>query len=199
MLILGIESSCDETAAAVVENGSSLLSNVIASQIDVHGLYGGVVPEIASRKHIEAVMPVILQALDDAGVSLSDIDGIAATRGPGLVGSLLVGLAAAKSIAFACGLPLVGVNHLEGHIAAIFLSDEKPDFPFIALPVLSNPRAQRDVQAVLARQGRNFRKGALGGIRSDRVGLPLQEFQIGLDFFRAGKNPREAALPQSHG
>lgn len=135
MLILGIESSCDETAAAVVENGSSLLSNVIASQIDIHGPYGGVVPEIASRKHIEAVIPVILQALEDAGVSLSDIDGIAVTRGPGLVGSLLVGLAAAKSIAFARGIPLVGVNHLEGHIAAIFLSDEKPAFPFIALVV----------------------------------------------------------------
>ena len=135
MLVLGIESSCDETAAAVVENGSSLLSNVIASQIDIHGPYGGVVPEIASRKHIEAVIPVILQALEDAGVSLSDIDGIAVTRGPGLVGSLLVGLAAAKSIAFARGIPLVGVNHLEGHIAAIFLSDEKPAFPFIALVV----------------------------------------------------------------
>ena len=135
MLVLGIESSCDETAAAVVRDGTSLLSNVIASQIDVHSKYGGIVPEIASRKHIEAIVPVIMQALDDAGVSLGDIEGIAVTRGPGLVGSLLVGLSVAKSIAFARGIPFVGVNHLEGHIAAIFLSEEKPDFPFIALVV----------------------------------------------------------------
>ena len=135
MLVLGIESSCDETAAAVVQGGTSLLSNVIASQIDVHSKYGGIVPEIASRKHIEAIIPVIMQALGDAGVSLGDIEGIAVTRGPGLVGSLLVGLSVAKSIAFAQGIPFVGVNHLEGHIAAIFLSEEKPDFPFIALVV----------------------------------------------------------------
>jgi len=110
MLVLGIESSCDETAAAVVHNGTSLLSNVIASQIDVHSKYGGIVPEIASRKHIEAIVPVIMQALDDAGVSLGDIEGIAVTRGPGLVGSLLVGLSVAKSIAFARGIPFAGVN-----------------------------------------------------------------------------------------
>jgi len=135
MLVLGIESSCDETAAAVVRDGEKMLSNVIASQIDVHREYGGVVPEIASRKHIEAIMPVIMQALSDASVSLDDIEGIAVTRGPGLIGSLLVGLSVAKSIALARNLPFVGVNHLEGHIAAIFLSDDKPDFPFIALVV----------------------------------------------------------------
>ena len=135
MLVLGIESSCDETAAAVVRDGEKMLSNVIASQIDVHREYGGVVPEIASRKHIEAIMPVIMQALSDASVSLDDIEGIAVTQGPGLIGSLLVGLSVAKSIALARNLPFVGVNHLEGHIAAIFLSDDKPDFPFIALVV----------------------------------------------------------------
>jgi N6-L-threonylcarbamoyladenine synthase len=135
MLVLGIESSCDETAAAVIQDGVFLRSNVIASQIDVHNQYGGVVPEIASRKHIEAVIPVILQALDDAGVTIHDIEGIAVTRGPGLVGSLLVGLSVAKSLAFARGLPFVGVNHLEGHIAAIFLSEKKPEFPFVALVV----------------------------------------------------------------
>ncbi|HEU19406.1 MAG TPA: tRNA (adenosine(37)-N6)-threonylcarbamoyltransferase complex transferase subunit TsaD [Deltaproteobacteria bacterium] len=135
MLVLGIESSCDETAAAVVRDGEEMLSNVIASQIDVHREYGGVVPEIASRKHIEAIMPVIMQALSDASVSLDDIEGIAVTRGPGLIGSLLVGLSVAKSIALARNLPFVGVNHLEGHINAIFLSDDKPDFPFIALVV----------------------------------------------------------------
>ncbi len=135
MLVLGIESSCDETAAAVVSDGSEMLSNVIASQIDIHGRYGGVVPEIASRKHMEAIIPVTQQALDDAGVSMADIEGIAATRGPGLVGSLLVGLSVAKAMACAGTIPFVGVNHIEGHIAAIFLTENKPDFPFIALVV----------------------------------------------------------------
>ncbi len=135
MLVLGIESSCDETAAAVVCNGSFLLSSVIASQIDIHSKYGGIVPEIASRKHMEAIIPVILQAMDDADVSLDEIEGIAVTKGPGLIGSLLVGVSVAKSIAFAKNLPFVGVNHLEGHIASIFLNDRKPDFPFVALVV----------------------------------------------------------------
>jgi len=135
MLVLGIESSCDETAAAVVRDGEKLLSNVIASQIRVHSKYGGIVPEIASRKHIEAIVPVILQALDDAAVTLDDIEGIAVTRGPGLVGSLLVGLSAAKAIAYARDLPFVGVNHLEGHVASIFLTEKRPDFPFVALVV----------------------------------------------------------------
>ncbi len=135
MLVLGIESSCDETAAAVVSNGTAALSNVIASQVDIHGKYGGIVPEIASRKHMEAIIAVTHQALDDAGVSIHDIEGIAVTRGPGLVGSLLVGLSAAKAMAFAAGIPFIGVNHIEGHIAAIFLTETKPEFPFIALVV----------------------------------------------------------------
>jgi N6-L-threonylcarbamoyladenine synthase len=135
MLVLGIESSCDETAAAVVKDGERLLSNVIASQIREHSKYGGVVPEIASRKHMEAIVPVILQALDDAAVKLDDIDGIAVTRGPGLVGSLLVGLSMAKALAFARGIPFVGVNHLEGHVAAVFLTERPPVFPFVALVV----------------------------------------------------------------
>ncbi len=135
MLVLGIESSCDETAAAVVKNGEQLLSNVIASQIGVHSKYGGVVPEIASRKHMEAIVPVILQALTDAGATLNDIDGIAVTQGPGLVGSLLVGLSLAKALAFARGIPFVGVNHLKGHVAAVFLTERPPAFPFVALVV----------------------------------------------------------------
>jgi len=135
MVVLGIESSCDETAAAVVRDGSILLSNVIASQVKEHERYAGVVPEIASRKHIEAIVPVILQALEDAGTTLAGIDGIAVTRGPGLIGSLLVGLSAAKAIAFARRLPLVGVNHLEGHVAAAFLTESPPAFPFVALVV----------------------------------------------------------------
>jgi len=135
MLVLAIETSCDETAAAVVRDGRVMLSNVIASQIDVHSRFGGVVPEIASRKHIEAIGAVILQALDDAGTTLDEIDGIAVTRGPGLVGSLLVGLSAAKAVAFGRKLPFVGINHLEGHVAAVFLSERRPSFPFAALVV----------------------------------------------------------------
>jgi N6-L-threonylcarbamoyladenine synthase len=135
MVVLGIESSCDETAAAVVRDGNVLLSNVIASQVRVHERYGGVVPEIASRKHIEAIVPTILQALEDAGTTLAGIDGIAVTRGPGLIGSLLVGLSTAKALALALRLPLVGVNHLEGHVAAAFLMDKPPEFPFVALVV----------------------------------------------------------------
>jgi N6-L-threonylcarbamoyladenine synthase len=135
MVILGIESSCDETAAAVVKDGRQLLANVITSQVDVHAPYGGVVPEIASRRHIEAIAPVILQALDHARLSLDEIDGIAVTRGPGLIGSLLVGLCAAKALAFVRRLPIVGINHLEGHVASIFLTDNPPEFPFVALVV----------------------------------------------------------------
>lgn len=112
-----------------------MLSNIIASQIKDHSIYGGVVPEIASRKHIEAISPVVTQALKDAGVTLQDIEGIAVTRGPGLVGSLLVGLSAAKALAYGLGVPFVGVNHLEGHIMASFLSEKKPEFPFAALVV----------------------------------------------------------------
>ncbi|PKN84778.1 MAG: tRNA (adenosine(37)-N6)-threonylcarbamoyltransferase complex transferase subunit TsaD [Deltaproteobacteria bacterium HGW-Deltaproteobacteria-1] len=134
MFVLGIESSCDETAAAVVSNGK-LLSNVIASQIKDHSAYGGVVPEIASRKHIEAVSAVINQAMADAGLTLKEIEGVAVTRGPGLIGSLLVGLSAAKALAYGLNIPLVGVNHLEGHIMASFLAEKKPGFPFVALVV----------------------------------------------------------------
>jgi len=135
MLVLGIESSCDETAASVVLDGRTMLSNVIASQIDIHRKYGGVVPEIASRKHVEAIIPVILDALEKAEVSLDKIEGIAVTCGPGLVGSLLVGLSTAKAIAYALKIPFVGVNHLEGHISSIFLMETPPEPPFVALVV----------------------------------------------------------------
>jgi N6-L-threonylcarbamoyladenine synthase len=134
MWVLGIESSCDETAAAVINNGK-IYSNVIASQIKFHSQYGGVVPEIASRKHIEAVYVVIKQALNDASVTLREIEGIAVTRGPGLVGSLLIGLSTAKALAYALNIPLVGVNHIEGHIVAAFLAENTPSFPFVALVV----------------------------------------------------------------
>lgn len=135
MIILGIESSCDETAAAVVKNGSQILSSIIASQVDTHAQYGGVVPELASRMHIEAVSPVVEKALEEAGITLDQIDGVAATRGPGLIGALLVGFSFARAFAWARKLPFAGVNHLEAHIYSLLLLDKAPEFPFIALVV----------------------------------------------------------------
>lgn len=135
VIILAIESSCDETAAAVVKNGREILSNVIFSQIDLHTLYGGVVPEIASRKHIDKINQVIAEALEKAGVTLQDISAIAVTYGPGLVGALLVGVSAAKAIAFATGIPLVGVHHIEGHISANYIEHKELEPPFVSLVV----------------------------------------------------------------
>ena len=135
MNILGIETSCDETAAAVVKEGTTLASSIVASQIEVHHRYGGVVPELASRKHIEAIIPVVDESLHKADLSLKDIDAIAVTRGPGLVGALLVGFAFAKACAYALEIPWVGVNHLEGHINSVFLEPNPPTFPFVALLV----------------------------------------------------------------
>jgi tRNA N6-adenosine threonylcarbamoyltransferase len=134
MLVLGIETSCDETAAAVLEDGTSLRSNVIASQDEIHSQYGGIVPELAGRSHVERIHLIIQQALDDAGVELKDIDLIAATQGPGLVVSLLVGLNTAKALAYSLGTPVIGINHLEGHVLAIFLQ-QKVEFPFLTLIV----------------------------------------------------------------
>ncbi|HEX9900182.1 MAG TPA: tRNA (adenosine(37)-N6)-threonylcarbamoyltransferase complex transferase subunit TsaD [Candidatus Methylomirabilis sp.] len=134
-LVLGIETSCDETAAAVLEDGRRVRSNVVASQVDLHAPYGGIVPELASRRHIEVIQPVLDRALQDAGITLGDVTALAVTVGPGLVGSLLVGVSVAKAIAFARRLPLVGVNHLEGHIAAAFLEYPAIPHPCAALVV----------------------------------------------------------------
>lgn len=133
--ILAVETSCDETAAAVVENGREALSNVIASQIALHTLYGGVVPEIASRKHIEKINQVMAEALAQAGKKLSDMDAIAVTYGPGLVGALLVGVSAAKAVSFASGIPLIGVHHIEGHISANYIENKELEPPFVCLVV----------------------------------------------------------------
>ena len=135
MKILGIETSCDETAAAVVVDGVRILSNQIASQVEIHARYGGIVPEVASRQHILAIIPILNQAMAEAKTTWSDLDGIAVTTGPGLAGSLLVGVNVAKAIALAHRLPITGVNHLEGHIYANWLIDPIPDFPLVCLIV----------------------------------------------------------------
>ena len=135
MLTLGIETSCDETAAAVVRDGRQILSDVVYSQIEIHRQWGGVVPELASRNHLIQVIPVIEHALGKANISLKDLNLIAVTSGPGLIGALFVGLQVAKSIAAASGVPCVGVNHLEGHLLAILLTDHAPAFPFLGLVV----------------------------------------------------------------
>ena len=133
MNILGVETSCDETAAAVVVDGIQILSSIVSSQAAVHHPYGGVVPELASRKHIKKIVPVVDEAMRSSGIDVRELDGIAVTRGPGLVGALLVGFCFAKSYAYALGIPYVGVNHLESHINSVFLGADPPPFPFVAL------------------------------------------------------------------
>jgi len=135
MKVLGIESSCDETAAAVVEDGTKIISSVVASQVDIHARYGGVVPEVASRQHLLSIIPVIKETIEPVGCGWEDIDAIAVTNGPGLAGSLLVGVSVAKALASVKGLPLIGVNHLEGHIYANWLGEAKPQFPLLCLIV----------------------------------------------------------------
>ena len=135
MKILGIDTSCDDTSAAVVDGGRQVLSTIVHTQIKLHHPYGGVVPELASREHIRNIVPVVGRALTVAGIELKDLDGIAVTVGPGLIGSLLVGLYYAKALAYVHNIPMIGVNHLEGHILSIFLEHNPPDFPFVALTV----------------------------------------------------------------
>jgi N6-L-threonylcarbamoyladenine synthase len=135
MITLGIETSCDETAVAVVEDGFTVRSNLIATQVDLHARFGGVVPEVAARAHVEALSPLTEEALEAAGVGFGDLDGVAVTVGPGLVGALLVGMAAAKAVSLATGAPLIGVNHLEGHLWANFLVHGPPEPPYVALIV----------------------------------------------------------------
>ena len=135
MLVLGIDTSCDDTSASVVENGADIISNVISNQSEIHKKYGGIVPELASRRHIEMIWPVVDEALRSGGVALEDLSSIAVCNGPGLIGSLLVGCSFAKALCYAKKIPLVAVNHLEGHIFASFLEEPRPAFPFIALIV----------------------------------------------------------------
>jgi N6-L-threonylcarbamoyladenine synthase len=174
MIILGIETSCDETAAAIVENGTRIRSSVVASQIDVHHIYGGVVPEIAARKHIEAIVPVVESAIAESGLTADAIDAVAVTQGPGLVGALLVGFSFAKAYAYARNIPWTGVNHLEGHITSVFLSDTPPEFPYVSLLVSGGHTA---IYHVLSHT--EFR--LMGQTRDDAVGEAYDKVSKMLD------------------
>jgi N6-L-threonylcarbamoyladenine synthase len=165
--ILGIESSCDETAAAVVDNGDAILSSVVASQMTTHGKYGGVVPELASREHLRAIVPVVREALDGAATRLPDLAAIAVTSGPGLVGSLLVGLTYAKSLSFATGVPLIAVNHIEGHIHAVILESRRDGHP-VQLPALALVASGGHTHLFEIDQGFAYR--LLGKTRDDAAG-----------------------------
>ena len=200
-LILAIESSCDETAASVVKNGRTILSNVISSQIALHTLYGGVVPEIASRKHIEKINQVIEQALADADVTLDDLDAIGVTYGPGLVGALLVGVAEAKAIAYAKKLPLVGVHHIEGHVSANYIEHPDLEPPFLCLIVSGG-----HTHLVIVKDYGEFE--ILGRTRDDAAGEAFDKVAraIGLGYPGGPKidklakegNPEAIEFPRAH-
>jgi len=175
--ILGIESSCDETAAAVVVDGREVLSNIVASQVDIHQKYGGVVPELASREHLRRIVPVVREALEQAGLALTDLDAIAVTQGPGLIGSLLVGVTYGKVLAMSLGKPLVAVNHLEGHVHAVLLEAHaagcEPELPAVCLIVSGGHTVLYDVHAkpVNGQPGaQSFRYKRLGQTRDDAAG-----------------------------
>jgi N6-L-threonylcarbamoyladenine synthase len=173
MMILGIESSCDETAAAVVVDGRRVLSSVVASQVDVHHRFGGVVPELASRKHIEAILPVVQEALSRAGITREGLEAVAVTQGPGLVGSLLVGYSFAKALAFGLDIPWVGVNHLEGHILSVFLEADPPAFPFCALLASGGHTAIYHVTAYTAMERMGQTRDDAAGEAYDKVAKVL--------------------------
>ncbi len=206
MLVLGIETSCDETAAAVVEDGRRVRSDIVASQILVHAEYGGVVPEVASRQHLATVVPVLRRALADAAVTFADLDGIAVTCGPGLVGALLVGVETGKALGYALGKPVVGVNHLAGHLAAVFLEGPtvaglatSPPFPHVALLVSGGHTALFRLEA-------SARVRLLGATRDDAAGEAFDKVAkllglgypggVAIDKLAAGGDPRAYALPR---
>ena len=197
MRVLGVETSCDETAAAVVEDGRKVLSSVVASQVEDHARYGGVVPEIASRKHLENISWVVAGALSEAGLDLDDIEGVAVTRGPGLVGALLVGLSWAKAVAYARRLPLVGVNHIEAHVAALGIEHD------IAYPALALVVSGGHTALYLQADARSFRR--LGSTRDDAVGEAFDKVAkaagLGypggpiIDRLSRGRSPRKPVFP----
>ena len=173
-LILGIESSCDETAAAIVAGGRRILSSVVASQVDIHRKYGGVVPELASREHLRQIVPVVREAVEQAHVTLRDLDAVAVTQGPGLVGALLVGVTYGKVLALALGKPLIAVNHLEGHVHAVFLeahaAGRDPQLPAVCLIVSGGHTILYHVQSEAANGAAHFSYARIGGTRDDAAG-----------------------------
>src|SRR5271167_3353080 len=172
--ILGIESSCDETGAAVVRSGLNVLSNVVASQIATHQPYGGVVPELASREHLKAIVPVVRQALAEAGQTYRSIDAIAVTQGPGLAGALLVGISYAKALAFALDKPVIAVNHLEGHIHAVLLEERRKGNHELRFPVLALVVSGGHTHLYLAKQENNsWSYQNIGHTRDDAAGEAL--------------------------
>ena len=177
MLVLGIETSCDETSCALLQGDGRILSNVVSSQVEVHRPFGGVVPEIASRKHMEWIIPVLKEALQRAGCTLEDVEGVAVTQGPGLVGSLLIGIGVARAIAYAKGLPIVGVNHLAGHIASVYLDDPSFKPPFVALVASGGHTALYHVVE-------EDRISLLGQTRDDAAGEAFDKVAklLGLDY-----------------
>lgn len=202
MNVLGIESSCDETAAAVVSDGRHIRSSIIWSQVEVHAPYGGVVPEIASRSHLQAIVPVVRQALAQADMTLDDLDGLAVTIGPGLVGALLVGVQFAKALALGTGLPIVGVNHIEAHFMAAFLDEsrEPPRFPFVALAVSGGHSSLFRVDGFgrFSLLGRTLDDAA--GEAFDKaaavLGLPYPG-GVAIDRVAEGRNPDTLRFPRS--
>lgn len=201
MLVLGIETSCDETAAAVVRDGRVALSDVVSSQIEIHRRYGGVVPELASRNHVMQVMPVVEEALERAGALLGDLDAIAVTSGPGLVGALLVGVQAAKGLAMCARKPLVGVNHLEGHLLAIRLLEEAPEPPFLGLVVSGGHTSLFDVRAFGDYRPIGATRDDAAGEAYDKVakmlGLPYPGGQP-IDRLAREGDRRAIAFPRAH-
>jgi len=200
MIVLGIETSCDETAAAVVEDGTRILSTVVSSQINDHRPYGGVVPELASRKHMEAIVPVVESALSQAGIGLNALDAIAATQGPGLVGALLVGFSFAKACAYALGIPWVGVDHLEGHINSVFLDSEPPPFPIVVLLVSGGHTSIYHVTDYTAYELMGRTRDDAAGEAYDKVAKMLNLGYPGgavIDRLATGGNPERIKFPRA--
>ena len=201
MIILGIETSCDETAAAIVVDGTTILSSEVSSQVKVHHPYGGVVPELASRKHIEAIVPIVSAAIQSSDVNLKQIDGIAVTQGPGLIGSLLVGFSFAKAYAFALDIPWVGVNHLEGHINSVFLESDPPPFPFVSLLVSGGHTSLYYVTAHLEAELMGQTRDDAAGEAYDKVAKMLGLGSPGgniIDDLAATGDPNRIVFPRTY-
>ncbi len=201
MLVLGVETSCDETAAAVIEDGRGIRADVVSSQVLVHAQYGGVVPEVASRQHLATVIPVLKRAVADAGITFHDLDGIAVTCGPGLVGALLVGVETAKALGYALDKPVVGVNHLAGHLAAVFLEGcEPPPYPHLALLVSGGHTSLFCVESPTEVRQLGSTRDDAAGEAFDKVAKLLGLGYPGgvmIDRLAADGNPRAVALPRA--